>query len=80
ATSPVSLAMVSIPFHQIIRSTCPFFAVLIYRFRYGRSYPRDTYLALIPLILGVGLAPSGDHHPTAPRPLLPPPALILAVV
>ncbi|KAK1780639.1 triose-phosphate transporter family-domain-containing protein [Copromyces sp. CBS 386.78] len=80
ATSNVSLAMVSIPFHQIMRSTCPFFAVLIYRFRYGRSYPRDTYLSLIPLILGVGLATYGDYYFTTAGFILTFLGVILAVV
>jgi len=48
--------MVSIPFHQVMRSTCPVFAVLVYRLRYKRTYPRETYLSLVPVILGSGLA------------------------
>ena len=55
-------AMVSMPFHQILRSTCPVVAVLIYRFYYARSYSIATYLSLIPLILGVGLATYGDYY------------------
>ena len=55
-------AMVSMPFHQILRSTCPAIAVLIYRFYYARSYSTATYLSLIPLILGVGLATYGDYY------------------
>ena len=54
--------MVSMPFHQILRSTCPVVAVLIYRFYYCRSYSTATYLSLVPLILGVGLATYGDYY------------------
>lgn len=54
--------MVSIPFHQIMRSTCPVFAVLIYRFRYKRKYSRETYLSLIPLVIGAGFATYGDYY------------------
>lgn len=65
AVSNVSLAMVSIPFHQIMRSTCPVFTVLIYRLRYKRTYSIKTYLSLIPVVCGVGLATYGDYYFTA---------------
>ena len=55
-------AMVSVPFHQIMRSTCPIFTILIYRFFYGRTYSQATYISLIPVILGVGLATYGDYY------------------
>lgn len=57
--------MVSVPFHQIMRSTCPIFTILIYRFIYGRTYSQATYISLIPVILGVGLATYGDYYFTA---------------
>ena len=44
-----------------MRSTCPVVTVLIYRFVFGRSYKTQTYLTMIPLILGVGLATFGDY-------------------
>ncbi|OAA67342.1 hypothetical protein SPI_01918 [Niveomyces insectorum RCEF 264] len=62
AISNVSLAMVSIPFHQIMRSTCPVFTVLIYRLRYQRTYSTRTYLSLVPVVAGVGLATYGDYY------------------
>ncbi len=58
----VSSGLVSIPFHQIMRSTCPVFAVLIYRLRYKRSYATKTYLSLVPVVFGVGLATYGDYY------------------
>jgi Triose-phosphate Transporter family len=57
--------MVSIPFHQIMRSTCPVFAVLIYRFRYNRTYSGNTYLSLVPVVIGVALATYGDYYFTS---------------
>lgn len=54
--------MVSVPFHQIMRSTCPAFAILIYRVYFGRQYPTATYLSLIPVILGVCLSTYGDYY------------------
>lgn len=64
AISNVSLAMVSVPFHQIMRSTCPIATIGIYRVVYGRTYSTLTYLSMIPLILGVGLATAGDYYAT----------------
>ena len=54
--------MVSMPFHQIMRSTCPIFTILIYRFRYSRAYSIKTYLSLIPVVFGVALATYGDYY------------------
>ncbi|KAF8861985.1 TPT-domain-containing protein [Acephala macrosclerotiorum] len=62
AISNVSLAMVSMPFHQIMRSTTPIFTILIYRIRFKRSYSMKVYLSLIPIVLGVGLATYGDYY------------------
>ena len=54
--------MVSVPIHQTMRSTCPVFAILIYRFLYSRSYSTSTYISLVPIILGVALATYGDYY------------------
>lgn len=62
AISNVSLALVSVPFHQVLRSTCPIATILIYRVIYKRSYERQTYLSMIPMIVGVGLATVGDYY------------------
>ncbi|KAK3704872.1 hypothetical protein LTR37_013563 [Vermiconidia calcicola] len=64
AFSNVSLALVSVPFHQIMRSTCPIVTILIYHTCYGRTYSTATYLTMIPLILGVGLTTAGDYYCT----------------
>lgn len=55
-------ALVSVPFHQVLRSTCPVATILIYRVVYQRSYSKATYLSMIPLIVGVGLATFGDYY------------------
>ncbi|TID13395.1 TPT-domain-containing protein [Venturia nashicola] len=62
AISNVSLAMVSVPFHQIMRSTTPVFALLIHRIMFSRSYSTSTYLSLVPLVMGVGLCTYGDYY------------------
>lgn len=64
AISNVSLAAVSVPFHQILRSTCPIVTLLIYKLGFGRTYSRKTYLSMIPLVLGVGFATAGDYYAT----------------
>jgi hypothetical protein len=48
--------MVSVPFHQIMRATCPLFTILIYRLVFSRRYAMITYLSIVPVMLGVGLA------------------------
>lgn len=63
ATSNVSLALVSVPLHQVMRSTCPIAAILIYRML-GRTYSTATYLSIVPLIVGVALATIGDYYCT----------------
>lgn len=62
AISNVSLSMVSVPFHQIMRSTCPVVTILIYRSVYGRTYSNSTYISIVPLVLGAGLATAGDYQ------------------
>ena len=61
AMSNVSLGMVSVPFHQIMRSTTPVFTILIHRVFFARTYETKTYLSLLPLIAGVGLTTYGDY-------------------
>lgn len=45
-----------------MRSTCPVVTIIIYRLVYGRTYSTQTYLSMIPLIIGVGLATFGDYY------------------
>ena len=56
--------MVTVPFHQVLRATTPVFTVAIYRFCYFNTYSFDTYVSLVPVILGVGLATYGDYYAT----------------
>ncbi|KJX93589.1 tpt-domain-containing protein [Zymoseptoria brevis] len=66
AISNVSLNLVSVPFHQVMRSTCPIATILIYRLVYSRTYSHETYLSMVPLIIGVALATFGDYDFTLP--------------
>lgn len=54
--------LVSVPFHQVLRSTVPIVTILIYRWIYNRHYTRQIYLTMIPLISGVSLATFGDYY------------------
>lgn len=56
--------MVTLPFHQVVRATTPVFTVAIYRIFFSNGYGFLTYLSLVPVILGVGLATCGDYYAT----------------
>ncbi|KAH9904397.1 triose-phosphate transporter family-domain-containing protein [Xylariomycetidae sp. FL2044] len=60
AVSNVSLARVSVPFHQVVRATTPLFTTLLFRGLYGRTFSRATCLSLVPVVLGVSLATHGE--------------------
>lgn len=52
--------MASISFHQVIRSTTPLVTTLVDSVVYGRTFPKMTYLSLMPIVLGVSIATYGD--------------------
>lgn len=58
-------AMVTVPFHQIIRAITPVFTVAIYRIFFSGIYSLGTYLSIVPVILGVGLTTYGDYYATS---------------
>ncbi|KAL8950740.1 MAG: hypothetical protein Q9222_003237 [Ikaeria aurantiellina] len=60
AVSNVSLALVTVPFHQTVRALTPVFTVAIYRIVFASIYGVATYLSLIPVIIGVMLACYGE--------------------
>ncbi|TGZ81898.1 TPT-domain-containing protein [Ascodesmis nigricans] len=64
AISNVSLNLVTIPFHQIVRAMTPFFTVVLCRVWLQKTYSRSTYLSLLPVVFGVGLATAGDYYAT----------------
>ncbi|KAI9828937.1 MAG: UAA transporter, partial [Phylliscum demangeonii] len=64
AASNVSLNLVTIPLHQIIRATTPLFTVAIAYLWDGEVHPPRIYLSLLPVIIGVCLATYGDYHCT----------------
>ena len=56
AISNLSLNLVSVPFHQVVRSTTPLFTMIICICMFKKTYLLQTYLSLIPVIAGVCLA------------------------
>ncbi|KAJ3085476.1 UAA transporter [Quaeritorhiza haematococci] len=60
ATSNLSLSMVSLPFHQIVRSTNPAVTVTFERLLFGRRRTYETYASLAMVIMGVSLACVGE--------------------
>lgn len=61
AVSNLSLAMVSVPFYQVLRTSVPVFTVLIYRVVFSRTYESVTYLTLVPIMLGAALTTIGEY-------------------
>lgn len=62
AISNVSLKLVTVPFHQVIRATTPLFAMALNIGLYHSRYPLMTYLSLLLVVAGVGFATFGDYY------------------
>lgn len=60
AMSNVSLAYVSLSFHQIVRSLVPAFILVLEAVWLSKRHPAGRKLSLIPLIFGVTLATVGE--------------------
>ena len=65
-TKNTDRAAVTVPFHQVVRATTPIFTILIYRTFFSGTYTLATYVSLLPVIQGVGLATYGDYYATVP--------------
>ncbi|TPX40535.1 hypothetical protein SeMB42_g01648 [Synchytrium endobioticum] len=62
AISNVSLSMVSLPFHQIVRSTNPAFTITLEWLFLKKRHRTVAYISLIPVILGVACATYGEYE------------------
>lgn len=60
AISNVSLAYVSLAFHQLVRSATPAFTILMELVMFRKSQPSRIYLSLILVVLGICLATFGE--------------------
>ncbi|GAA5843585.1 hypothetical protein JCM11251_007123 [Rhodosporidiobolus azoricus] len=65
AVSNLSLHLVSVPFHQVVRAMTPLFTIVISIILYRKRYSKKTYLSLIPVVAGVVFATYGDYSFTA---------------
>ncbi|CAO3590790.1 unnamed protein product [Absidia cylindrospora] len=65
AISNVSLNLVSVPFHQVVRAMTPLFTILLSVMFLSKSYSSMTYISLCPVVLGVAFATFGDYNYTA---------------
>ncbi|KAI8990737.1 triose-phosphate transporter family-domain-containing protein [Trametes punicea] len=62
AVSNLSLHLVTIPFHQVVRAATPIFTTLLSALILGTSVSRARMIALGPVIFGVILATYGEYH------------------
>ena len=50
AVSNVSLNLVTVPFHQVVRATTPVFTIIMMYFYFGTRHSTMVYVALLPVI------------------------------
>ncbi|KAI0718595.1 TPT-domain-containing protein [Cerioporus squamosus] len=62
AVSNLSLQLVTIPFHQVVRAATPIFTTLISTSLFGTQFSNAKLLTLVPVMLGVILATYGDYY------------------
>ncbi|GAA5914916.1 hypothetical protein JCM8208_000770 [Rhodotorula glutinis] len=61
AVSNLSLHLVSVPFHQVVRAMTPLFTIFMSIVLFRKRYSRQTFLALVPVVAGVVFATYGDY-------------------
>ncbi|TFK89532.1 TPT-domain-containing protein [Polyporus arcularius HHB13444] len=62
AVSNLSLQLVTIPFHQVVRAATPIFTTLISTSLFGVRFSNTKLVTLVPVMLGVILATYGDYY------------------
>ncbi|EJD52087.1 TPT-domain-containing protein [Auricularia subglabra TFB-10046 SS5] len=65
AISNVSLQLVTVPFHQVVRASTPLFTIVISIALTGTRLNGQKLLTLLPVIAGVGFATYGDYYFTS---------------
>ncbi|KAJ6613596.1 triose-phosphate transporter family-domain-containing protein [Mycena sp. CBHHK59/15] len=60
--SNVSLQLVTVPFHQVVRAATPIFTIVFSALLFGSQCSRTKKMSLIPVVMGVGLATFGDYY------------------
>ncbi|KAL1745963.1 triose-phosphate transporter family-domain-containing protein [Schizophyllum fasciatum] len=62
--SNLSLGLVSIPVHQVVRALTPIFTLALSMVLLGKQPSKGKILCLIPVMVGVGFATYGDYNCT----------------
>ncbi|KAI0357006.1 TPT-domain-containing protein [Trametes cingulata] len=65
AVSNISLQLVTVPFHQVVRAATPIFTTFLSAIIVGTRLSSAKLIALAPVMLGVILATYGDYYFTA---------------
>ncbi|WVQ97674.1 hypothetical protein IAU59_004788 [Kwoniella sp. CBS 9459] len=65
AVSNISLQLVSIPFHQVVRASTPLFTIFISAIFLRTKFSAVKLVSLLPVVAGVGFATYGDYDFTA---------------
>ncbi|KAJ8083113.1 hypothetical protein PM082_008982 [Marasmius tenuissimus] len=60
--SNVSLQLVTVPFHQVVRAITPVFTIILSSLLLGTTSTRARVVSLVPVVAGVGLATYGDYY------------------
>ncbi|KAG1737466.1 TPT-domain-containing protein [Suillus paluster] len=80
AVSNISLHMVTVPFHQVVRAATPIFTILLSMFLFGTRSSSHKMASLVPVIAGVGFATYGDYSYTTTGLLLTVLGTVLAAI
>ncbi|KAG2347081.1 TPT-domain-containing protein [Suillus weaverae] len=80
AVSNVSLHMVTVPFHQVVRAAAPIFIILLSIFLFGTRSSNHKMVSLVPVMAGVGFATYGDYSYTTSGLLLTILGTVLAAI
>ncbi|KAJ3473582.1 hypothetical protein NLI96_g12929 [Meripilus lineatus] len=62
AVSNVSLHLVTVPFHQVVRAATPIFTLFLSSLLLGKRTNTYKHITLVPVIIGVGVATYGDYY------------------
>ncbi|KAK8866170.1 hypothetical protein IAR55_001321 [Kwoniella newhampshirensis] len=65
AVSNISLQLVTVPFHQVVRASTPLFTILISSIFLRTRFNAIQLISLLPVVAGVGFATYGDYYFTA---------------
>ncbi|KAI9207642.1 triose-phosphate transporter family-domain-containing protein [Polychytrium aggregatum] len=65
AVSNISLSMVTVPFHQVVRSIAPIVTMVLSSLFWRHSHGTKTWISVLPTIVGVSLTTLGDYDYTS---------------